>query len=270
MKIGVRAHDYGKREIEKMAQLLHEEGYEAAQLALPKVFAGIERYEDITENHLERIRAAFEKWKIEIPVFGCYMDLGNPDPVIRDYAVRTLKKCLLYSRQAGAGAVGTETAYLHLNRSEKLRWQPYMLDSIKRVVDEAVRLDVKFAIEPVYWHPLEDLETVLSVIDKIGDPAHLRIIFDASNLLQYPDQTDQERYWKEWLSAIGQYIEAMHVKDFYLDKNGGYCPVPLGEGVIEYGAVCEWLHKNRPDMYLLREEMNPEAAKQDIAFMRNM
>ena len=46
--------------------------------------------------------------------------------------------------------------------------------------------------------------------------------------------------------------------------------MPLGEGVIEYGAVCEWLHKNRPDMYLLREEMNPEAAKQDIAFMRNM
>lgn len=80
-----------------------------------------------------------------------------------------------------------------------------MLDSIKRVVDEAARLDVKFAIEPVYWHPLEDLETVLFVIDKIGDPAHLRIIFDASNLLQYPDQTDQEQYWKEWLSAIGQY-----------------------------------------------------------------
>ena len=44
MKIGVRAHDYGKREIEKMAQLLHEEGYEAAQLALPKVFAGIGAY----------------------------------------------------------------------------------------------------------------------------------------------------------------------------------------------------------------------------------
>ena len=70
MKIGVRAHDYGKQEIEVMAQRLHEEGYDAAQLALPKAFRGIERYEDITERHLERIRTAFEKWKIEIPVFG--------------------------------------------------------------------------------------------------------------------------------------------------------------------------------------------------------
>ena len=33
MKIGVRAHDYGKMEIEKMAETLHREGYEAAQLA---------------------------------------------------------------------------------------------------------------------------------------------------------------------------------------------------------------------------------------------
>ena len=56
MKIGVRAHDYGKMEIEKAAETLHNEGYQAAQLALPKVFAGIDSYEDITENHLERIR----------------------------------------------------------------------------------------------------------------------------------------------------------------------------------------------------------------------
>ncbi len=270
MKIGVRAHDYGKQEIEVMAQRLHEEGYDAAQLALPKAFRGIERYEDITERHLERIRTAFEKWKIEIPVFGCYMDLGNPDPVIRDYAVKTLKKCLFYSREVGAKVVGTETAYLRLNQSEKKRWYPYMQDSIKRIVEEAVRLDVKLAVEPVYWHPLESLEVTLDVLEKVGDSAHLRIIFDASNLLRDPDHTDQKKYWQEWLSGIGEYIEAMHIKDFYLDKNGGYCLVPLGEGVIEYDEISKWLHENRTEMYLLREEMNPEFAEQDLAFMRKL
>lgn len=270
MKIGVRAHDYGRMEIEKLAEILHSHGYDGAQLALPKAFTEIRRYEDITSRHLERIRCAFEKYHLEIPVFGCYMDLGNPDPVIRDHAVRTLKKCLAYSRELGAGVVGTETAYPHLNRQEKAQWYPYMVDSIKHAVEEAVRLDVKLAIEPVYWHPLEDLEAVLDVMDKVGEPEHLRMIFDASNLLQFPDTTDQKAYWGEWLKYTGKYIEAMHIKDFYFDENGGYCPVLLGKGVIQYETISQWLHENRPDLFLLREEMNPETAAEDIDFIRKL
>ncbi|MDE7018124.1 MAG: sugar phosphate isomerase/epimerase [Lachnospiraceae bacterium] len=270
MKIGVRAHDYGKMEIEEAAELLHREGYQAAQLALPKVFAGINCYEDITLSHLERIRQAFEKWEVEIPVFGCYMDLGNPDEGVRDYAVETLKKCLAYSKEVGAKVVGTETAYPHLDKEGKAKWHPYMLDGIKRVVEEAARLDVKLAIEPVYWHPLDSLEVVCCVMEAVGDEAHLRMIFDASNLLQFPDETEQDAYWKEWLGQTGKYIEAMHIKDFYFDENGKYCPVPLGKGVIQYEAIAEWLWKEQPDMYLLREEMNPQIAQAEIAYMKKI
>ena len=119
MKIGVRAHDYGKMGIEKLAETLHNAGYQAAQLALPKAFAEIDSYADIKPEHLERIRRAFEKWEIEIPVFGCYMDLGNPDEDVRRFAVDTMKTCLAYSREIGAKVLGTETAYPHLSREEK-------------------------------------------------------------------------------------------------------------------------------------------------------
>lgn len=270
MKIGVRAHDYGKMEIEEAAETLHREGYQAAQLALPKVFVGIDSYEDITYGHLERIRRAFEKWKIEIPVFGCYMDLGNPDEEVRAYAVQTLKKCLAYSREVGAKVVGTETAYPHLDAQEKAKWYPYMIEGIKCVVEEAVRLNVKLAIEPVYWHPLENLEAVSDVMEKVGEEEHLRMIFDASNLLQFPDTTDQNAYWREWLEKTGKYIEAMHIKDFYFDAQGRYIPTPLGEGVIEYKPISDWVLRNRPDMYLLREEMNPDIAPREIAFMKKV
>lgn len=270
MKIGVRAHDYGKMEIEKLARVLKSEGYHAAQLALPKAFAGIDSYADIMPSHLERIRKAFEENEIEIPVFGCYMDLGNPDPQVRSNAVKTLKQCLAYSREIGAKMVGTETAYPRLNREEKEIWRPYMMDSIKRVMEEAVRLDVKLAIEPVYWHPLENVDVVLDVMDQIGDEEHLRMIFDASNLLEHPDTTDQKAYWFGWLEKTGRYIEAMHIKDFTLNKDGQYCPALLGEGVIQYETISEWLHENRLDMYLLREEMNPAEAQKDIDFLKKM
>lgn len=270
MKIGVRAHDYGKMEIEEAAKILHREGYQAAQLAFPKVFTGIDSFEDITLEHLERTRKAFEKWEIEIPVFGCYMDLGNPDESVRSYAVQTLKKCLAYSKEVGAKVVGTETSYSRLDPEGKAKWYPYMLDSIQRVVEEAVRLDAKLAIEPVYWHPLADLDTVMDVVGQINDREHLRVIFDPSNVLHIPVPSDQDAYWQEWLQNIGDLIDAVHIKDFYFDPDGQRCPTPLGKGIIQYGEISRWLNENRPDMYLLREEMNPAIAKEEIAFMKKL
>lgn len=270
MKIGVRAHDYGRLEIDRMAKLLHEEGYDCAQIVLPKAFKEIGSYEDVDLDILERIRAAFEEWHLEIPVLGCYMDLGNPDREIREKAVTTFKKCLMYNKVLGAKVIGTETACLRLNQAEKKLWYPYMIDSIKRIMDEAVRLNMKVALEPVYCHPLEGLEAVLDVMDQIQDEGHLRLIFDASNLLEFPQETDQRVYWKKWLSVVGKYVEAMHIKDFKIDENGHYCSVMLGQGIIQYQVISEWIHKYNPGMYLIREEMNPLKAKEDVLFLRKM
>ena len=62
----------------------------------------------------------------------------------------------------------------------------------------------------------------------------------------------------------------MHIKDFTLDEKGEYRPALLGEGVIQYETISKWLHENRPDMYLLREEMNPAEAQREIGFLKRM
>lgn len=270
MKIGVRAHDFGRREIGEMAGLLHDEEYEAAQLALPKAFMGIESYDDITPEKLEQIRTSFEKQNIDIAVFGCYMDLGNPDENVRRYAVDTLKKSMTWAKELGAHVVGTETAYPRLNWELRQQWKPFMMDSILRVMEEAVRVDMPLAIEPVWWHPLEDLETTMEVLEKVGDAAHLRMIFDASNLLKHPETTDQDACWTRWLDAVGDVIDVMHIKDFSLERRKIYQPEALGAGVMDYTAISRWLEKQEREIYLLREEMNLLFAKEDIAFMRSL
>uniref|UniRef100_UPI003FEEB159 sugar phosphate isomerase/epimerase family protein n=1 Tax=Candidatus Ventrimonas sp. TaxID=3048889 RepID=UPI003FEEB159 len=270
MKIGVRAHDFGRREIGEMAGLLHDEEYEAAQLALPKAFMGIESYDDITPEKLEQIRTSFEKQNIDIAVFGCYMDLGNPDENVRRYAVDTLKKSMTWAKELGAHVVGTETAYPRLNWELRQQWKLFMMDSILRVMEEAVRVDMPLAIEPVWWHPLEDLETTMEVLEKVGDAAHLRMIFDASNLLKHPETTDQDACWTRWLDAVGDVIDVMHIKDFSLDRRKIYQPEALGAGVMDYTAISRWLEKQEREIYLLREEMNLLFAKEDIAFMRSL
>ena len=60
MKIGARAHDFGKMTIENMANLLKQKGYECTQLALPRAFTEIDSFHGIRTEHLERIRQTFE------------------------------------------------------------------------------------------------------------------------------------------------------------------------------------------------------------------
>ena len=75
MFIGVRGHDFGRMEIETLARFLHDQGYEAAQIAPWKAFTGIEGVNDITPEKRERIRASFAAQQVRIPVLGCYVDL---------------------------------------------------------------------------------------------------------------------------------------------------------------------------------------------------
>ena len=128
MKIGVRAHDYGRHGVADYAALLKKEGYEAIQLAIPKAFTGITGYGDITEELCEEIREEFAKQEIEIAVLGCYMDLGNPDEQIRAQAVRTFKDCLRFNQIIGARVVGSETAYPRLSKWEKHLWFGSMME----------------------------------------------------------------------------------------------------------------------------------------------
>ena len=198
------------------------------------------------------------------------MDLGNPDEEVRSYAVDTLKKSMTWAKELGAHVVGTETAYPRLNWELRQQWKPFMMDSILRVMEEAVRVDMPLAVEPVWWHPLAELETTLEVLERVGDETHLRLIFDASNLLKHPEKTDQNAYWTQWLDAVGDFVDVMHIKDFSLDGRKIYQPEALGAGVIDYTAISRWLEKQKREIYLLREEMNLLFAKEDIAFMRSL
>lgn len=268
MFVASRTHDYGRQSLTGLAPLLKSEGIDAAQLVLPKGFQEIESYEEVTPEILETIKKSFDENQIKIHILGCYMDLGNPDAAVRKYAVDTFKKCLGYAKVLNASLVGTETGYPRLNEEEKMQWKPYMMDSIEQLVREAERVGQDMAIEPVYAHPLKDMETTIEVFEKMNSD-RLKMIFDPANVLEYP-KIDQTSYWKEWLQALGSRIEAIHMKDFTEGPNKEYQPVELGKGVIDYTEIVRWMKQNKPDIVVIREEMDPKSAKQDIQYMRNL
>ncbi|MCM1134601.1 MAG: sugar phosphate isomerase/epimerase [Clostridium sp.] len=268
MKIGVRGHDYGRHGVAEYARLLHDEGYDTVQLAVPKAITGINGFDDITPSLLEEIREEFTKQKVEIGVFSCYVDLSNPDDEVRARAVDTFCKSLGYAKAAGAKMVGTETSYEKLGRTEKSRRFPFMMDSIKRIAEEAERVGEEIGLEPVVFYPLEDMETAAEVLEEIGS-GKLRIIFDPANLLQRPEEVRQEAYWKRCLALGGDRIAALHVKDFTVDEKGERKACALGDGVMELAPLWEWV-KGREDVAVIRDELDLAFARRDIEYLQRI
>jgi Xylose isomerase-like TIM barrel. len=127
---------------------------------------------------------------------------------------------------------------------------------------------MNMALEPVYWHPLEDLDTTVAVFEKMNSK-HLKMIFDPANVLTSP-QIAQDAYWKEWVQALGNKIDAIHMKDFKMISDNQYTPCELGEGIMNYTELIKWLKINIPDIAIIREELNPRTAQKDIQYMKDL
>lgn len=268
-KIGVRAHDFGRKSIEEMAACLREYGFLSPQLVFPKAFFEAESFDAIAEDVVERVGEEFSDF--DIAVVGCYQDLSSENEDVRRLAVKRVFRMLGAAKKLGAHCVGSETSHgVFRTREEKEFHAPFMMDSIKRIVEEAVRLDVIFAMEPVNIHPLDSVEMVRRVFSEVGEDRHLRMIFDPSNLLSPDGMKDQEQLFELWLRETGAYIDVIHLKDILWNETGERVQVPLGKGGIDYRYLDRWLKETDRSLYLVREWLNPVYGKEDAAFMKRL
>lgn len=272
IRIGCRAHDYGRHTPAALADTLHAHGYTAAQLAMPRGILGIDSFADITQAQLENIRTAFDAAGVEITVLSCYQDLTAPDADARRAAVENVKRTLGYAKQLGARMVGSETAWGALPEAEKTARRPLMLDSIARISEEAARLDAVFAVEPVAVHPLCTPELLQQLLDT-ADAEHFRVIFDPVNLFTAQDGRDkaaQAAHWRAWLTVIGGQLGAVHVKDCRTEPDGTKTMTALGAGEMDYTTLIDWLRAHAPETPLLRDEVLLPYDTADVAFLNRM
>ena len=233
IRIGCRAHDYGKHTPVQLAHILHTAGYTGAQLAMPRAIEGIEDFASATDAQLSAIFQAFDAEDIEITVLSCYMDLSAPDEPARLAGVENVKRCLRYAKQVGARMVGSETSWTALSDEEKALRRPLMLDSLQRIAEEAVRLNAVFGVEPVAIHPLCSPEILAELLQAVDAPNNIKVIFDPVNLFTTKDAQNaafQADHWKSWLAVIGKQLGAMHCKDCRIEPDGTKTLVGLGKG----------------------------------------
>ncbi|MBR4236443.1 MAG: sugar phosphate isomerase/epimerase [Clostridia bacterium] len=265
MKIGVRGHDYGCAAPRELARRISDAGFCCFQLALHKAISGFAPQLGLLNPGIcSEIKNAFEDRRLEVAVLGCYIDPACQDEKKRDYDVRRFLEHIAYCRPLGSSIVATETS----SCTEEDRQVQYKLlvESVKRMVEQAEKFGVFVGIEPVLKHTLNTPELARKLLDEVNS-LNLKIVLDPINLLSPDNIERQNEIIDECFELFGTEIAAVHAKDVTIE-DGAFKPCVIGTGLFDHEYFYRKLNCAKPGIAVLREEAKPETAHLDIAALK--
>lgn len=267
MIIGMRGHDFGRKQPADLAAAIHHTGFAATQLAFTKAFpqpAGMY----MTRDALEGLRDIFSAQGIAIPVLGCYISASDRDDAIRNAAKAKFCESLRASVILGAGCVGTETTKFTFPESEREAAYARLLDFTRAVVAEAEACGAIVGIEPVCRHTLNTPELTARLLEDVPSE-NLRVVLDLANLVAQKDVAPENQMdiLERCISLFGDKVAVLHLKDGVYNAEGNWENCPLGEGVMDWAHLLPRMRERFDHLCVLREGVWPGLAEQECAIM---
>jgi sugar phosphate isomerase/epimerase len=270
MILGLRAHDFGRHTPEVLAQKISDAGFETAQLALLMAITGVETIADVSDDVLERVGLAFEKYKLQIGVHSCYMEIGYADKQARLAEVDKFLLGLEHGKALGAGLVGTETThFVPKNEADREPLYQGLKDSVLRMAERAEKLGIDIGVEPVAVHTMNSAETTKRLLEEVGS-SRLKVIFDPVNLMTTQvDVDNQSEIISDFFNLLGDDIVALHVKDVVIADSEKIWR-NIGKGDIDFAPIFQWFNNKGRNIPALREEVSPDSYSIDLNEMRRL
>jgi sugar phosphate isomerase/epimerase len=274
IRVGARAHDFGKLPAEELAARIAAKGLSCVQLAVSKAIAGISLSPgDLNPGLAWHVGQAFQRHAVQIAVLGCYINLSHPDPTARQPLLQLFKDHLRYARDFGCSIVATETGSLNPdwsfhpdNKTEGAF--AALIPTVAELVEEAQRFGVIFGIEGVTTHVLNTPARIRRLLDEIGSN-NLQVVFDPANLLSIDNYQDQDRLVKESFDLFGDRIAIIHAKDFTVEGNA-LRQVRTGQGGLNYKLLMDLLRQRKPGISILLEEATESTAPECVRFLNSV
>lgn len=274
MKIGIRAHDFGKLPLENLIEKINDKGFSAVQLAPHKAIEGIVfNPGTLTETDITHIGEVFRKNNINISVLGCYINLIEKDKEEKKKILNKFKEYIKFAGNLGCSLVGTETGSLNKdlsynigNNSEEVFNE--VLENINELVKEAEKYGVDVGIEGVVRHTINSPEKIRRLLDRINSD-NIKIIFDPVNLIDINNYKTQDEIIKECINLFGDKIEVVHAKDFIVEDNAIRI-VPPGKGILNYELLIRELKIKKPHITILIEDINETYMNESKRFLENL
>ncbi len=267
MIIGARAHDYGRLPSKELFRRISSDGFKTIQLALKKAIDGISRQNDITDDLLKTVQGELLASGLSVGVLGVYVEPSLYEQALRQSSVMEFLCGLKIAKALSAGCIGTETTSLEkqpqVSRSVALKC---LYTSLEEILPQAECLGVTVGIEPVHYHTVNTPELTRDVL-KTMQSKRLKVIFDPVNLLSPEEVPTQHKLWDRAFECFGEDIVAVHIKGIALDQSGKLVSVDLQDSIVDYDYIFKYLRELNKNLPVLREEVAPCNALDDIEFI---
>ena len=109
MRIGIRLHDTKECEIKERLQIVHDQGFCCAHIALAKTTGLPKETGALTPGYALWLKKVFADANVDIAVLGNYQNLAHPDPMKLKEIQDRYCAHLRFASLLGCGMVGTET-----------------------------------------------------------------------------------------------------------------------------------------------------------------
>ena len=266
MNIGIRLHDTAGSTLEEHLSNAHAQGFSCIHLALQKVIPGFsirKAPELLTDELAAEVRTLLQKYGMTCAVLGCYLNLATPDEADYQALVRIYQAHLDFAKKIGALCVGTETGcpnpeYKSVPECRSEEALALFIRRIAPIVRCAEEIGVNFAIEPVAKHIVCTPERAARVLAAYPDCPHLRIIFDAVNLLDADNCGRADAVVADGLGRLSGAILLLHLKDWVRDGDA-LKSVACGLGNMRYEVLVGYARQH--DLPITLENTKPDNAK---------
>lgn len=272
LRLGVRAHDFGRMRADELAARIAANGFTRVQLALNKAIAGLNLAAgDLNAELAREIAGAFGRHGVRIEVLGCYINPIHPDRETRKNLLQYFKDHLRFARAFGCAIVALESGSVNADYS------PHpanhgdaafheLLAVLSGLVAKAEEFGVTVGCEPVHCHVVSTAQKMRRVLDTIRSK-QLRVVFDAANLLPAEAAAQQSQLIPRALQLLGDDIVVVHAKDFTI-QNGGLKTVPAGCGQLDFEPILRFVRTRKPGVGVLLEEAGEVDAGASAQFLQ--
>ncbi|MGA2764167.1 MAG: sugar phosphate isomerase/epimerase family protein [Spirochaetia bacterium] len=271
MRIGVRAHDFGKSAAPVLARRIAEAGLECIQLTPHEAIEGVQCVPgQLSPGFACGISGAFRQRNIQVAVLSCYINMIHPVESERRAGIALFKEHLRFVRDFGCSVVATETGSLnpdfsfHPGNHGEESFQ-LMLRGLAEMVEEAEKFAAIVAVEGVVNFVASSPRRIRRMLDSISSQ-NLQVLFDPVNLLNVENHGERDRMLEESFELFGDRIVAVHAKDFRVE-GGRMVSVPLGEGLLDLRLLLRNLKARKPLMNVIIEDTSPAVIESSMRLL---
>lgn len=155
--------------------------------------------------------------------------LSSSDAAVVEKSLAGMRTSLHNAKLWGADAVLLVPAVVNPQTSYHDAWTRSQTQ-IRKLIPLAEELKIVIAIEEVWNKFLLSPLEMAKYIDEFQSP-WIKAWFDVGNVVLYG-------YPQDWIRTLGKRIVKVHLKDFKRKENG-YAWVNLGDGDVDWPAVCQ-------------------------------